>query len=79
MFSKVCVSVGYSFVKKIPFRRQYRTGLADAFDVYLSILRDVDKQVSVALERTTPNWRVLNACPPCGYEVCPFNSAIFTG
>lgn len=57
----------------IPFRRRYRTGLADAFDAYLLILRRIDKQVLQALGRDTPNWRVLNACPPCGYEVVTFS------
>jgi hypothetical protein len=43
--------------------------LGDTFDVYLALLRIVDKQVWEALGRDTPNWRVLNACPPCTYKV----------
>ncbi|KAG0697180.1 hypothetical protein DFH29DRAFT_984382 [Suillus ampliporus] len=39
----------------------YRTILSDAFDV--------EKRMLAALGRDTPNWRVLNACPPCTYEV----------
>jgi hypothetical protein len=54
---------------KVPFRRWYRAVLADAFDLYLSILRTIDTQVSEALGRNAPDWRALNSCPPCGYEV----------
>ncbi|KIM88060.1 hypothetical protein PILCRDRAFT_3755 [Piloderma croceum F 1598] len=53
----------------IPFHQRYCTGFADAFEAYLAILCAVNKQVSEALGRTTPNWRVLNACPPCRYEL----------
>lgn len=54
---------------QIPYRRSWRTVLGDAFDVYLAILRVVDKQVKHALKHDTPNWRVLNACPPCAYQL----------
>ncbi|KAI0069613.1 hypothetical protein K474DRAFT_1608419, partial [Panus rudis PR-1116 ss-1] len=54
---------------EIPYRRTYRVALADAFDVYLDILRAVNKQVRHALGQDTPNWRVLNACPPCTYKL----------
>ncbi|KAG0703468.1 hypothetical protein DFH29DRAFT_981912 [Suillus ampliporus] len=53
----------------LPYRRRYRTILSDAFDVYLSLLRKVERRMLAALGRDTPNWRVLNACPPCTYEV----------
>jgi hypothetical protein len=53
-----------------PYRPRFRTVLGDTFDVYLAMLRNVDKQVQEALHRNTPNWRVLNACPPCTYKVC---------
>ncbi|KAG1781307.1 hypothetical protein EV702DRAFT_1177559 [Suillus placidus] len=52
-----------------PYRRCYRTALADAFDVYLIIRRNVDEQVREALGCNLPNWRVTNGCPPCGYEL----------
>ena len=57
-------------VIQIPYQRRYRTVLGEAFDVYLAILRIVDKQIREALGRDTPNWRVMNACPPCTYKVC---------
>ncbi|KAG1852587.1 hypothetical protein C8R48DRAFT_749778 [Suillus tomentosus] len=63
-FAKVmCDSYG------IPYRRRYRTILADIFDIYLTILRHISKQVDAALGRDAPNWHVLNACPPCTYEL----------
>ncbi|KAG1837662.1 hypothetical protein F4604DRAFT_1885677 [Suillus subluteus] len=63
-FAKViCDSYG------IPYCRRYRTILADTFDIYLTILRHVSKQVNAALGRDAPNWRVLNSCPPCTYEL----------
>jgi hypothetical protein len=43
--------------------------LSDAFDVYLAIQRIVDKRVAGALGQDSPNWRVLNSCPPCNYVV----------
>ncbi|KAJ3551111.1 hypothetical protein NM688_g4924 [Phlebia brevispora] len=52
-----------------PYKRHYRTLLGDAFDVYLSILREVDKRVQAALGHDTPNWRVLNSCPACCYKL----------
>ncbi|OSD03883.1 hypothetical protein PYCCODRAFT_1424523, partial [Trametes coccinea BRFM310] len=54
---------------KMPYRRSYRSSLSSAFDVYLLLIRDVQAGVSRSLGRDTPNWRVLNACPPCGYEL----------
>ncbi|KAG2151616.1 uncharacterized protein EDB93DRAFT_1240001 [Suillus bovinus] len=53
----------------IAYRRSYRTALADSFDIYLTILREVGRQVDTALGHDTPNWRVLNACAPCSYEL----------
>ncbi|KAL6308954.1 hypothetical protein BKA93DRAFT_864339 [Sparassis latifolia] len=53
----------------IPYRRRYRSALSDAFDIYLSIHRVIDKRVQAELGRGTPDWRVLNACPACCYEL----------
>ncbi|KAG6863691.1 hypothetical protein C0993_010615 [Termitomyces sp. T159_Od127] len=49
----------------MPYHRRYRDGLSNAFDVYLGILRIIDKRVAQELGRDGENWRVLNACPPC--------------
>ncbi|KAF9231234.1 hypothetical protein BU15DRAFT_90967 [Melanogaster broomeanus] len=54
---------------QMPYRRTYRTILADTFDLYLSICREVDAQVDASLGRDTPNWHVLNACPACTFTL----------
>ncbi|KAG1874961.1 hypothetical protein F4604DRAFT_1680819 [Suillus subluteus] len=52
-----------------PYRRRYCTALADTFNIYLTIHHNIDAQVSKALGHDTENWHVLNACPPCTYEL----------
>ncbi|TFY51052.1 hypothetical protein EVJ58_g10764 [Rhodofomes roseus] len=54
---------------KIPYRRYYRALIADAFEVYLSVLQEVRRRLDVALGRDGPNWRVKNACPACSYKL----------
>jgi hypothetical protein len=46
------------------FRKQF----SDAFDMYLSILREVQTRVNAALGRNK-GWRLRNACPPCSFKV----------
>ncbi|OJT11359.1 hypothetical protein TRAPUB_12122 [Trametes pubescens] len=53
----------------VPYRRTYRSALSDVFDIYLHITREVEAGVTHALGRDTLNWRVLHACPPCGYKL----------
>ncbi|KAE9403531.1 hypothetical protein BT96DRAFT_936374 [Gymnopus androsaceus JB14] len=53
----------------IPYRRSYQTALSDTFDVYLAILRKVNTCVSAELGHNTPDYRALNSCPPCAYEL----------
>ena len=55
---------------QVPYRRRYRSALADAFEIYITILRSIEKLVSQELGRDTPDWRVQHACPPCTYEEC---------
>ncbi|KIY46235.1 hypothetical protein FISHEDRAFT_75840 [Fistulina hepatica ATCC 64428] len=43
--------------------------LSDTFNIYLHILRDVDKQVQSSLGCDEPNWRVQNACMACCYKL----------
>ncbi|KAG1747807.1 uncharacterized protein EDB91DRAFT_1235789 [Suillus paluster] len=52
---------------KIPYVRTYRTVLSSTFDIYLTILREVEKRTKAALQHDLPNWWVLNACPACTY------------
>jgi len=59
----------YLTCKQIPYRPKYRRVFSDAFDVFLEIIRIVDDRVKVALGQDSPDWRVLNACPACSYEV----------
>ena len=54
---------------QIPYRRHYRTAIADAFDIYIEIRKIVDRGVMVALGRDAPHWRAKNACPACSYKV----------
>lgn len=54
---------------KVPYTRTYRNALSNAFDIYLSITRSVATSVRKELGHDGPNWRVLNACPPCSYKV----------
>ena len=37
--------------------------------MYLEIIRVVDACVKAALGHDSPDWRVLNICPACSYEV----------
>ncbi|KAI1782519.1 hypothetical protein LXA43DRAFT_977529 [Ganoderma leucocontextum] len=53
----------------VPYRRHYRTGLSDAFDIYLTLQQRVEEQVMAALGRDAPDWRAVHGCPPCSYEV----------
>lgn len=40
-----------------------------AFDLYLSILDEVDNRVKTALGRKTGDWQLRHACPPCMYKL----------
>ncbi|KAI0707556.1 hypothetical protein C8T65DRAFT_576556 [Cerioporus squamosus] len=57
------------YVYYVPYRRFYRKAIADAFDIYLVILRDVKAQVMTALGRDSEEWRAKNACPACANKV----------
>lgn len=54
---------------QVPFRRTLVDQFSIAFDVYLDILHGVDILINGALQRNTPNWRMLNVCPPCLYHL----------
>lgn len=40
-----------------------------AFDIYLRILRVVDRLTALQLGRAGPDWRVTHSCPPCHYQL----------
>ncbi|RDX49545.1 hypothetical protein OH76DRAFT_1418305 [Lentinus brumalis] len=62
---------------QIPYRRFYRKAIADSFDIYLIILRDVRAQVMKALGRDSPDWRPKNACPACANKLLGEEPATF--
>ncbi|KDQ18596.1 hypothetical protein BOTBODRAFT_97369, partial [Botryobasidium botryosum FD-172 SS1] len=53
----------------IPYRRRFRAAFSSAFDQYLTIVQEVSNQMKSLLAQDTPNWRALNECPPCTYEL----------
>ena len=59
---------------QLGFRRQIESG----WDVYLSITREVQWQLDIVLGHNMPNWRALNSCPCCQYEVCHIHSYSIT-
>ncbi|KAF9493811.1 hypothetical protein BDN71DRAFT_1483328 [Pleurotus eryngii] len=51
------------------YRQCWRNALVNTYDIFLLLHHQIDAQVRSALGRDTENWRVLHACPPCGYEL----------
>ncbi|KAF9060672.1 hypothetical protein BDP27DRAFT_1429783 [Rhodocollybia butyracea] len=56
-------------LEEMAFRPYLSTELYTAFDVYLSILREVRKRTKLSLGRSGREWRLLNACPSCQYRL----------
>ena len=54
-----------------PYQPSLRDQIANGWDAYLSITRNVQQRLDGVLGRDTPNWRALNSCPCCHYEVRP--------
>ena len=52
-----------------PYRPSLRDQIANGWDAYLSITRNVQRRLDGVLGRDTQNWRALNSCPCCHYEV----------
>ena len=63
----------HSFVKTlcdihaVPFKSYLSRQFSIAFDLYLSILNNVDRLVQVSLERDAADYRIKHLCPPCTY------------
>ncbi|KZV95496.1 hypothetical protein EXIGLDRAFT_581101, partial [Exidia glandulosa HHB12029] len=53
----------------IPFQETFREQVSNAFDVYLMVLREIDRRVDAFLGHDTPGWRIQNSCPPCTFKV----------
>ncbi|KAF8586864.1 hypothetical protein K439DRAFT_1646075 [Ramaria rubella] len=54
----------------ITFSNTFRNQLSIPFDVYLDIQCSIQEVVNDALGWRSPNWHLLNACPPCSYKGC---------
>ncbi|KAI0346613.1 hypothetical protein BDW22DRAFT_1462444 [Trametopsis cervina] len=54
---------------QIPYRRHLRELVADTFEVYLRIIRHLEKQVYDQLGWKGPDWRPKNACRACCYKL----------
>src|SRR5258706_13079047 len=52
-----------------PYQPGVRDQISNGWDAYLSITREVQRRLDVALGHDTPNWQALNSCPCCQYEV----------
>ncbi|OBZ74097.1 hypothetical protein A0H81_06240 [Grifola frondosa] len=55
------------YLHLVPYSRTLVDQFSISFDVYLDILRGIDKRADVILRRDTPNWKSQNACAPCLY------------
>ena len=54
---------------QVLYRCHFSEQFSIAHDIYLDVLHAVNVRVATALERTTPNWCMLNACAPCLYHL----------
>ncbi|KAJ3784218.1 hypothetical protein GGU10DRAFT_271867 [Lentinula aff. detonsa] len=51
------------------FKNNLSVQFSSAYDLYCRLKQLTRSKVLEALGRTTPNWRMLNSCPSCQYEV----------
>ncbi|KAF8513286.1 hypothetical protein JB92DRAFT_3166372, partial [Gautieria morchelliformis] len=56
-------------IHNVTYSPTFRVQLSDTFDVYLDLLRRVRELTNKKLGWDGPNWRLLNACPPCSYKL----------
>ncbi|KAJ3717365.1 hypothetical protein C8R42DRAFT_644620 [Lentinula raphanica] len=54
---------------RIPFKPHLASQLSVAFDLYVAILNAVRDRVRSHLGRRGRDWRMLNACPSCQYQL----------
>ncbi|KAJ3529004.1 hypothetical protein NM688_g7917 [Phlebia brevispora] len=52
-----------------PYRRHIREIVSDAFEIYLRIIRIVDRRIKHTLGWDSPDWHMKNACRACGYQL----------
>lgn len=53
----------------MPYRYHFPNALAESFNIYLWILREIDARIKTALHQGSADWRALHSCLPCSYEV----------
>lgn len=53
-----------------PYQPGIRDQIANGWDAYLAITREVQRKLDVQLQHDKLNWRARNSCPCCQYEVC---------
>ncbi|OCH88551.1 hypothetical protein OBBRIDRAFT_734191 [Obba rivulosa] len=56
-------------VHNVNYRNVLREQFSSAFDIYLNILRRVQKRMNAALKHDTPDWRMKHACPCCNLKL----------
>ena len=61
----------------IAFRPYLRQQFSICYDLYLQIREEVKTRVDAALNRTSDNWRLRNACPACTYKLRDEGDLIF--
>ncbi|KAG2130280.1 uncharacterized protein EDB93DRAFT_1094973 [Suillus bovinus] len=59
----------FSLQAAMLYRLYLHTQFSAVYDAFLKILHRVDVLLKQALKHDTPNWRLLNACPPCTYKL----------
>lgn len=53
----------------MPYCPYLRSQFSAAYDAFLEIVYRVNVLLKQALKHDTPNWQLLNACPPCTYKL----------
>ncbi|KAJ3990924.1 hypothetical protein F5050DRAFT_1542447, partial [Lentinula boryana] len=60
---------GLCDLQGVCFKNNFGVQFSSVYDLYIHLTESVRLRVLISLDRTTPNWRLLNTCPPCQYEV----------
>jgi hypothetical protein len=68
---------GLCDLHRVPFRPYLSQQFSICYDLYLSIREGVTQRVDTALDRSSPNWRLRNACPACCYKLKDEPAQIF--
>jgi hypothetical protein len=68
----LCLLDGINVKHQFPYSKTLWRQFTDTFDVYLMILREVQKRIAEVLGHAEPHWREKNSCPSCQYKVVIF-------